>query len=302
MTLFDQESAGDRPPADEGAGEEATPEPVEPPEEGPSVAPVSTAAPPDAVRVRMTVAYDGTGYRGFAANADVRTVGGELAAALGQVLGHPVRLTCAGRTDAGVHAWGQVVHFDTPVELDPVALQRSLIAMLAPTIVVRRVGLAPPGFDARRSATGRRYRYTVLNRPVPDPFLAATTWHVDEPLDLSAMTLACDPMIGEHDWSSFCRRPPEEDPALAPRTLVRVVREAGWTDLGAGVLRFEIEASAFCHQMVRSVVGTLVAVGRGRRRAGDMAGVIRARDRSKAAEPAPPHGLCLWQVTYPEAA
>lgn len=250
------------------------------------------------VRVRMTVAYDGSGFRGFAANAGVRTVGGELAGALARVLGHPIGLTCAGRTDAGVHAWGQVVHFDTPVEPDVAALQRSLNAMLAPAVVVRSAGVAEPGFDARRSALARRYRYTVLSRPIPDPFLAATAWHVDEPLDLRAMELACDPLIGEHDWSSFCRRPPDGDPAMAPRSLVRVVREAGWTDLGAGVLRFEIEASAFCHQMVRSVVGTLVAVGRGRRRAGDMAGIIRARDRAKAGEPAPPHGLCLWKVTY----
>lgn len=284
------------PPAEEPAGQaDAGAEVVEEPDEVEESPP---APEPPPVRVRMTVAYDGSGFRGFAANAGVRTVGGELAAALARVLKHEIGIVCAGRTDAGVHAWGQVVHFDTPVEPDLVALQRSLNAMLAPAVVVRRATMAEPGFDARRSALARRYRYTVLNRPVPDPFLAATSWHVEEPLDLRAMELACDPLIGEHDWSSFCRRPPE-DPAMAPRSLVRVVRESGWTDLGAGVLRFEIEASAFCHQMVRSVVGTLVSVGRGRRRAGDMAGIIRARDRSKAGEPAPPHGLCLWKVRYP---
>lgn len=254
------------------------------------------------VRVRMTLAYDGSGYRGFAVNPGVRTVGGELAAALGRVLGHVVTLTCAGRTDAGVHAWGQVVHFDTPAAPDLVALQRSLNKMLAPAVVVRAVVLAADGFDARHSATGRLYRYTVLNRPLPDPFLAATTWHVDEPLDLGSMILACDPLLGEHDWSSFCKRPPGPDPERGPRSMVRVVRQAGWSDLGAGVVRFEISASAFCHQMVRSVVGTLVAVGRGRMKAGDIGTLIRAGDRAKAAEPAPPHGLCLWRVTYPDAA
>ena len=243
----------------------------------------------------MTVAYDGTGFRGFAANPGVRTVGGTLAGAIAKVLGHPVELTCAGRTDAGVHAWGQVVHFDVRPDPrpDPEGLQRSLNKMLAPAVVVREASTAPAGFDARRSATSRRYRYTVLNRSVPDPFLAPTSWHVPEPLELRAMQLACDPLIGEHDWSSFCRRPPADD-----ASLVRVVREATWVDVGHGLLRFEIEASAFCHQMVRSVVGMLVAVGRSRKRAGDVAWILRSRDRSLAGEPAPPHGLCLWEVRY----
>jgi tRNA pseudouridine38-40 synthase len=171
-------------------------------------------APVAGVRMRMTVAYDGTGYRGFAVNRGVRTVAGDLSDAMAKVLGHEVALTCAGRTDAGVHAWGQVVSFDTVEAPDTVALQRSLNKMLAPSVVVRAVDVGPPGFDARRWATGRRYRYTVLNRSLPDPFLATTTWHVAEPLDLRSMTLACDALIGEHDWSSFCRRPPE--PADAP--------------------------------------------------------------------------------------
>ena len=271
------------------------------PESGPAPDEPAPEAQENSVRLRMTVAYDGTGYRGFAANPGVRTVAGDLAGALGRVLGHEVLLTCAGRTDAGVHAWGQVVSFDARPEADLAGLQRSLNKMLAPAVVVRSVAMAAPGFDARRSATGRRYRYTVLNRPLPDPFLAATAWHVAEPLDVRSMTLACDAVIGEHDWSSFCRRPPESDPAGPPTSLVRVVRDARWLDLGDGVLRFDIEASAFCHQMVRSLVGTMVAVGRGRRRAGEMSAILRARDRSRAAEPAPPNGLCLWEVLYPDA-
>ncbi len=241
----------------------------------------------------MTVAYDGSGFHGFADNPGVATVGGTLADSLAKVLGHRVELTCAGRTDAGVHAWGQVVHFDVVTDVDLQGLQRSLNKMLAPAVVVREVSPAPPGFDARRSATGRRYRYTVVNRPLPDPFLALIAWHVPDPLDLRAMQLGCDPLIGEHDWSSFCRRPPATD-----ASLVRVVREASWAVVEEGLLRFEIEASAFCHQMVRSVVGTLVMVGRGKKRAGDVSWIIRSRDRSLAGEPAPPHGLCLWEVHY----
>ncbi len=245
-------------------------------------------------RVKLVVAYDGSGFHGFWANEGVTTVGGTLAAALEQVLGHPVELTCAGRTDAGVHAWGQVVTFDTTAEPDLARLQQSLNRLCGPEVVVREAEAVGADFDARHSARARTYRYTVLNRPVPDPFLRATTWHVPAELDLRAMVLGCDPLIGEHDFSSFCRRPRTDPPA----SLVRRVQAARWDDLGDGLLRFEITANAFCHQMVRSVVGTLVEVGRVRIRAGEMLGIIRARDRQAAGPPAPPHGLCLWSVTY----
>jgi tRNA pseudouridine38-40 synthase len=243
------------------------------------------------------VAYLGTAYRGFAAQPGVKTVAGALMAALERYLRHSVELTCAGRTDAGVHAWGQVVGFDTRPDPDLEGLTRSVNRQLAPNVVVRAATVMPDDWDARRSATGRRYRYAVLNRPVPDPFLAATSWHVAAPLDRRAMQLACDPLIGSHDFSSFCRRPDVVPPA-EPASLVRAVRAADWVDEGDGRLRFEIEASSFCHQMVRSVVGTMVDIGTGKRRAGEMTGIIAARTRSAAGQPAPPHGLCLWEVTY----
>jgi tRNA pseudouridine38-40 synthase len=241
----------------------------------------------------MTVAYDGSGYRGFAAQAGVKTVGGTLARSIERVLGHGVELTCAGRTDAGVHAWGQVVSFDAAVEgLDLAALARSLNRLLAPAVVVREAAETTPSFDARRSARARRYRYTVLNRPVPDPFRAATRWWVDAPLDLRALQLACDPIIGEHDFSSFCRQPP------GGGSLVRRVVDARWVELGDGGLRFDVEASSFCQQMVRALVGTMVEMGRGKKRAGLMRAILEARDRSAAGDLAPPHGLCLWEVVY----
>lgn len=257
----------------------------------------SSSEPEGATRLRLTVAYDGRGFHGFAAQEGLETVGGRLSAAIERVVGHSVRMTCAGRTDRGVHAWGQVVSFDAEERPDCDGLLRALNRMLAPAIVVREASAAPPGFDARRSATGRTYRYTVLNRPLPDPFLAATTWHVPEPLSLPSLRLACDPVIGEHDFASFCRVPRKAPDA----SLVRRVREARWTELEEGLLRFEIEASAFCHQMVRSLVGTMVAMGAGRRRPGDMAGIIRGRDRHLSDQLAPPHGLCLWAVTYGDA-
>jgi tRNA pseudouridine38-40 synthase len=248
----------------------------------------------------MTIAYDGTGFSGFSAQpGGVRTVGGSLAEAIQKVLKHPVKFVVAGRTDAGVHAWGNVCHFDSPLsrgELEEAlpTLQRALNKMLKPKIVVRSAAVADEGFDARFSAVARRYRYTVLNRDVPDPFRAATSWQVEEELDLRSMQLACDPLIGEHDFSSFCRKPP--DPS---GSNVRRLHDARWLDLGEGVLRFDVEASSFCQQMVRSIVGTMVEVGLGKKRAGDLAWIIRSKDRSLAGQLAPPHGLCLWEVVYP---
>jgi tRNA pseudouridine38-40 synthase len=260
-------------------------------DEAGQVAPAAVTAAPTR-RLRLLVAYDGAGFHGFAAQAGLRTIGGVMAAALERHLRHTVELTCAGRTDAGVHAWGQVVSFEARADAEPAAIQRALNRTLPPSIVIREAEVAEEGFDARRSATCREYRYKVLNDPVPDPFRASISWHVPVPLDLAGMRLACDPLVGEHDFSSFCRR------ASPASSLVRRVRFARWVDEGDGVLRFEIAASAFCHQMVRSVVGTLVDVGRGKRRAGEVTGILEARARSGAGQPAPPHGLCLWSVEY----
>jgi tRNA pseudouridine38-40 synthase len=247
--------------------------------------------------VRMTVAYDGRGYHGFAVQpGGLRTVGGTLTRTLERALRHPVTLTVAGRTDAGVHAWGQVVSFDVPADgFDAVRLRRSLNSVLAPGIVVRSVEEAGAGFDARRTALSRAYRYTVLNREIPDPFLAATAWHVPQEIDVRALRLTCDPIIGQHDFSSFCRAP-RKDPNAR---LVRIVHDAQWVELGEGLLRFDVEASSFCQHMVRALVGTMVAMGSGQRRAGEMTSVLRARSRAAAGRLAPAHGLCLWAVRYP---
>jgi tRNA pseudouridine38-40 synthase len=245
----------------------------------------------------MLVAYDGTEFHGFAEQPGPRTVGGELRTAIEQVVQHPVELTCAGRTDKGVHAWGQVVSLDLDIDLDLDALHRSLLKLCGPEIVVREVTRAVPDFDARFDARSRTYRYTVVNRPLPDPFLVRTAWHVATPLHPELLALACDPFLGEHDFSAFCRRP-KPAPGREPVSLVRRVLRAGWTDLGDGVLRFEIMASAFCHQMVRSVVGTVVSAGHGGVKAGDIRGILLTGDRAQAAPLAPPHGLCLWHVDY----
>lgn len=204
----------------------------------------------------------------------------------------------AGRTDAGVHAWGQVLSVDVPDDADLVRLQRSINSRFGPEIVARSIGPVPADFSARHSATGRSYRYHVVNRDVPDPFLADTAWWVPDRLAVPAMGEAARHLIGEHDFSSFCRRPkrPADEPEVS---LVRRVTEAHWSTIDPGdVLRFEIAGRAFCHQMVRSIVGWCVAVGAGKRRAEETPTVLAARDRAAAAQPAPPHGLTLWAVDY----
>lgn len=262
---------------------------------------VDTRPPTNLTRVCLRVAYDGGAFKGFAENAGVTTVAGVLRAKLEKVYSQPIVLTCAGRTDAGVHARGQVVTFgvlDLPVE--PLRLRKSLNSLLAPSVVVAEVTIVDQRFDARYAALWRSYRYLVLNSEIPDPFVSDTAWWVDEPLDLAAMQEAAMPLLGLHDFTSFCRRPR----ATPEATLVRRLLHAQWVqeDAQTGVpalLRFEIAASAFCHQMVRSIVGALVDVGRGRFEPEHVTQILAAQDRSIMNNIAPPHGLCLWQVGYP---
>ena len=180
-------------------------------------------------RWRLLIAYDGAAFRGFAVQPEVPTVAGALRQALERAarLREPPVLVCAGRTDAGVHARGQVVHVDLPaIPYDGPGLARALNRQLAPEVVVRRAEEVGPDFDARRSATGRSYRYLVWNAPVPDPLLASVAWHVSDPLDLGSMRTASDVLLGSHDFRSFCRRPPGSD---ASEPIVRRVTMARWS-------------------------------------------------------------------------
>ena len=246
-------------------------------------------------RLKLVIAYDGTDFHGFASQRAVRTVEGVLTEALEAVLRQPagaLDLTCAGRTDKGVHARGQVVSIEAPPGTDRDELHHAMNRMIGPEVVVRRVEPAPDDFDARRSARWRRYRYTILNGTQPDPFQSRFAWWVPEPLDLRVLRLAADPFIGDHDFAAFCRRGPEGS------TTRRRVLEARWHRGEEEALHFEIRARAFCWQMVRSIVGTLVEVGSGKRRPGDVLGVLRSGDRAQAGQLAPTHGLCLWDVGY----
>jgi tRNA pseudouridine38-40 synthase len=257
-------------------------------------------------RVRFVVAYDGSGFRGFAANHSLPTVVKALTEALSLVTRHSVSLVGAGRTDAGVHAWGQVVSCDLPATVRLKNVVRRVNSMCGPEVVIREADWVSDDFSARFSAVWRQYRYTVVNSPEPNPFLRDLAWYIHRPLSLPAMQLACDPLIGENDFTSFCRKPKQsngEEPSMHRRVML-----ARWTDVSEEmggftadqrVLRFEIRANAFCHQMVRSIVGTMVEVGHGKCHAGDIRAIMRARDRKAAATTlAPPHGLILWEVGY----
>ncbi|MDE0700103.1 MAG: tRNA pseudouridine(38-40) synthase TruA [Acidimicrobiaceae bacterium] len=263
------------------------------------VGPAAVPPPEGFVRVRMSVAYDGTPFHGFARNPDVVTVQSELEDTLAQVLRHPVTVTGAGRTDAGVHARGQVVSFDADEShFEPSALSRAMNRMLGPTIAVDNIEAAPPTFDARFSCTGRSYRYHVFNRSVIDPLTRHFTWHVRDRLDTDAMQRASEEIVGTHDFTSFSKR----NKSRPEQTFVRTVREARWRRSAEAVSKdivfFEITAGAFTHQMVRSLVGLCVEIGRGRRRVEDMGEVLGALSRDAAPSPAPSRGLVLWRAHY----
>lgn len=252
-------------------------------------------------RVKMTLAYDGSGFHGFASQSGVRTVADEITQALCRPLGRKVDLFCAGRTDAGVHAWGQVVHFDTEqavlARISAERLIQSLRTQLLPEIAVRSVEFVDDTFHARFSAKKRTYRYDVHNADVLPPNLRHSRWWVEHPLDIDRMNRAIGFLEGEHDFSTFCRRPKTDQGA----SLVRRIESAGWkqieTDCGL-LLRCEITGNAFCHQMIRSLVGFLVQVGCGKKTIDDLKAALIAKDRSKGVGLAPPEGLCLWEVAY----
>ncbi len=247
---------------------------------------------------RLVISYNGSGFRGLAPNPGVRTVVGEIQTILSQWTGYEPAVIMSGRTDAGVHASHQVLNFCIPeLNISAEKLGWIISSKLAPEVVVLRADVAPLEFDARHDATGRRYRYLVNNSENADPLTAHSHWHIRQPLDLDEMNRAAAMLIGSHDFTSFCRRPKQE-PDQQPASLVRRVVAAEWAELQPGELKFAIAGSAFCHQMVRSIVGFLIGVGVGKRQAKETTAVLEAKDRAAAEPIAPPHGLCLTEVEY----
>lgn len=240
-------------------------------------------------RYRLDLSYDGSGFHGYARQDGLTTVQGELEAALSTVLGSAIETAVAGRTDAGVHARGQVVSFDSEGAIEP-TLVRSLNGIVGPEISVTSVRATDDEFHARFSAVWRRYRYSIDSNQAPDPLERHRVWHVGRALDVSAMDMAVAAFVGEHDFSAFCR-------SVEGSTNRRRVTEARW-EHEDGRSQLWIQANAFCQQMVRSIVGYCYDVGRGFSTAVETAAVIAAGDRSAVATVAPPHGLTLWEVGY----
>jgi tRNA pseudouridine38-40 synthase len=248
--------------------------------------------------IRLTLAYDGTGFRGWARQSDpsIRTIEGVVAAQLERVLGEPVKLSVAGRTDAGVHARGQVASLVTASSVQPQRLQKALNGVLAPEVVVTDTGYAPDGFDARFSAKAREYMYRIHEATLPDPFTARFVWHRPRHLQtgqlgLGPMRQAARLLVGEHDFASFCRHPGGDRSTVRDLRLLAVARRLDELSIRA-------VANSFLHQMVRSLVGTLVAVGEGKLEAGAMPAILDARDREAAGRPVPACGLTLARVRY----
>lgn len=262
------------------------------------------------MRLRLDLAYDGAGFRGWARQPGLRTVQETLELALATVLRTPeVHLTCAGRTDAGVHARGQVAHVDLaslPALRRPVAtdedrmaavlgdLTRKVNGVLPADLRLHRLQEAPPGFDARFSATWRRYAYRIADRAdLVDPLTRGHVLRWPRPLDETAMDIASGALVGEHDFAAYCKR-------REGATTIRALHTLSWHRSAAGVLVGTVVADAFCHHMVRGLVGALVAVGEGRRPLEWPAEVLATGVRHAGVAVAHAHGLTLEEVGYPD--
>jgi tRNA pseudouridine38-40 synthase len=242
-------------------------------------------------KLKLTVQYDGTDFAGFQRQPNVVTVQGTLEDAVGRCLGHPVSLTAASRTDAGVHALGQVVSVETDVPIPTEAVPVAFTSALPNSVAVAEAEEVDPGFHPRFAARGKQYVYRIVSRAVRSPFLGRYAWCVSHGLEVEPMRAAAEHILGSRDFRSFC---------AAGTEVQDFVREVTRLDLtcAGDLLEIRIEADGFLYKMVRNIVGTLVEVGRGRMAPERVAEIVAARDRRQAAATAPPQGLCLVKVSY----
>jgi tRNA pseudouridine38-40 synthase len=250
--------------------------------------------------IKLTIAYDGTDFCGWQIQPDVRTVQGELERALAATTGETIRTVASGRTDAGVHALGQVVSFQTSVNWPIEAFRRALATHVPEDIAAIAAEDVPADFHAIRSAQRKRYRYLIHDGRTPDVLRRRYSWHSHEPLDESLMRTAAECLAGTHDFRSF-------ETTGAPReTTVRTIYEivirrgtsADWLGPDSHLITIEVEADGFLYNMMRSIAGTLALVGRGKNPPEWVAKVVAAHDRTQAGPTAPPQGLFLVSVTY----
>ncbi|MDN5346980.1 MAG: tRNA pseudouridine38-40 synthase [Clostridia bacterium] len=243
--------------------------------------------------LKVILAYEGTNYCGWQAQPDEHgpSVQGTVEKALKKLTGEEIRVTAAGRTDAGVHARGQVISFATgskiPLERWPLALN----AVLPPDIAALRAEEVGPEFHARYSAHSKTYRYTILNSPLRDVFWRRFSWHIRQPLNIEVMEEALAYLKGQHDFRAFCA-------AGSPvKNFVRTIKDARLRKEGC-LINLDIKADGFLYHMARIIAGTLVEVGQGRLKAEAIPEILASRDRGRAGPTAPPHGLCLMEVEY----
>ncbi len=243
------------------------------------------------MRFKLIVEYDGAAYHGWQVQPNSPTVQGALETAVARMLGETIRVAAAGRTDAGVHAAGQVISFSLQRSVDPDVLLRGLNGLTPRDITLRSVEVVPEAFDPRRHAHSRVYVYRIWNARWPSPFWRRYAWHVPWPLDHERMAAAAACLVGEHDFSAFQAAGCDADNPVR-RVLRSELARSG------PLLSYTIEATAFLRHMVRTIIGTLVEVGSAQRSAAGVAAVLAGRDRTQAGPTAPACGLCLTEVTY----
>ncbi len=242
--------------------------------------------------IKLTIEYDGTDYLGWQTQPGGKTIQGVLEDCLKRITGEEIHVVGSGRTDAGVHALAQVAHFKTRSPIDIHSLQRALNSLLPKDILVKKVEEVNSDFDARKMAISKVYEYRILTRPLRSVFHRYYVWHIPQKLNREAMEEAARSLIGEHDFSSF------KSSGTPIKSPIRRVLRADWKRTREGILCFEIEANGFLKQMVRTIVGTLVEVGKGKISPEEFKEILHSRDRRKAGPTAPPHGLFLKEVKY----
>jgi tRNA pseudouridine38-40 synthase len=242
--------------------------------------------------IKLLIEYDGTNYQGWQVQPGGPTIQGVLEEKLSRLIGERIRLTGSGRTDSGVHALGQVAHFRMQNQMDIRAIQRGLNSLLPPDIVIQKVEEVGEGFHARKHSKSKVYEYRILNRNLRSAFHRGYVWYIPQKLNLTEMKKATQTLIGEHDFSAF------RTVGSPTRTAVRRVIRAEWKRGRDGLIRFEVEANGFLKQMVRSIVGTLVEIGRGKMSAADLRKILNSKDRKEGGPTAPAQGLFLKEVKY----
>ncbi len=242
--------------------------------------------------IRLLIEYDGTNYQGWQVQLKGLTIQGMIEEKLTLITGEVIHLIGSGRTDSGVHAFGQVANFKTKSKLDVHSIQRALNSLLPPDIVIQRAEEVEEDFHARRESKSKVYEYRILNQDIRSAFRHEYAWHIPQKLDLEEMRKATQILIGEHDFSSF------RSVGSPTQTAIRRVIRAEWKRGREGLIQFEIEANGFLKQMVRAIVGTLVEVGRGKINADEFREILDSKDRKKAGPTAPAHGLFLKEVKY----